>query len=75
MTISKPELIRNENSFLLGIVIEAEEDTLLEIAGKFLLAGQLMPYVYSLTLQVRLSVGQPITMHYLDLYYVSSHLV
>jgi hypothetical protein len=51
LTISKPELIRDKHSFLLDIVLEAEEDALLEEhAGKFLLAGQLTPSGYSLTL-------------------------
>jgi len=60
----------------MDVVLEAEEDALLEEhAGKFLLAGQLTPSDYSLTLQVGLSVGQPITMHYLGLDCVSSHLV
>ena len=76
LTISKPELIRDKHSFLLDIVLEAEEDALLEEhAGKFLLAGQLTPSGYSLSLQVGLTVGQPITMHYLSLNCVSSQLV
>jgi hypothetical protein len=76
LTISKPELIRNEHSFLLDVVLEAEKDALFEEhAGEFLLAGQLAPSYYGLTLQVGLSVGQPITMHYLGLDCISSHLI
>ena len=76
LTISKPELIGDEHPFLLDVVLEAEEDALLEEhAGKLLLAGQLAPSGYGLTFQVRLSVGQPITMHNLRLNCVSPHLI
>ena len=76
LTISEPELVGYKYSFLMDVVLEAEEDALLEEhASELLLAGHFAPSYYGLTLEVGLPVSQPIAMHYLRLDCVSPQLI